>query len=184
MAGVALLDIGSGTTDLLIFKNGAPCFLSVIPLGGNHITRNIMEFYSIDWSTAEKIKIQYGSSVSKFWDEESVTPGLILKGLEEVKLNKVNQIIHLRIEELLQYVVLEIDKSGLKDKLQCGLVITGGGSLLKNLTAIIKTKTGMDARIGYPLLNLYNFKLEELNNPIYASCLGLIINGFNYQLHS
>ncbi|MFZ3274419.1 MAG: cell division protein FtsA, partial [Lutibacter sp.] len=154
-AGVALIDIGGGTTDLAIFKNGIIRHTAVIPYGGNVITEDIKEGCSIIEKQAELLKTKFGSAwPGENKDNEIVSiPGLRGRDPKEITLKNLSKIIHARVVEIIEQVYLEIKNYGHeepKKKLIAGIVLTGGGAELKHIKQLVEYITGMDTRIGYP----------------------------------
>jgi len=154
-AGVALIDIGGGTTDLAIFRDGIIRHTAVIPFGGNVITEDIKEGCSIIEKQAELLKIKFGSAwPGENKDNEIVSiPGLRGRDPKEITLKNLSKIIHARVVEIIEQVYVEIKNYGheeQKKKLIAGIVLTGGGSQLKHLKQLVEYITGMDTRIGYP----------------------------------
>lgn len=183
-AGVALIDIGGGTTDLAIFKNGIIRHTAVIPFGGNVITEDIKEGCSIIEKQAELLKTKFGSAwPGENKDNEIVSiPGLRGRDPKEITLKNLSRIIHARVVEIVEQVFLEIKNYGHeepKKKLIAGIVLTGGGAQLKHLKQLVEYITGMDTRIGYPNENLAGDSDESLSSPQYATAVGLLMNGLN-----
>ncbi len=183
-AGVALIDIGGGTTDLAIFKNGIIRHTAVIPFGGNVITDDIKEGCSIIEKQAELLKTKFGSAwPGENKDNEIVSiPGLRGRDPKEITLKNLSKIIHARVVEIIEQVFLEIKNYGHeepKKKLIAGIVLTGGGAQLKHLKQLVEYITGMDTRIGYPNENLAGDSDESLSSPQYATAVGLLMNGLN-----
>ena len=183
-AGVALIDIGGGTTDLAIFKNGIIRHTAVIPFGGNVITEDIKEGCSIIEKQAELLKTKFGSAwPGENKDNEIVSiPGLRGRDPKEITLKNLSKIIHARVVEIIEQVFLEIKNYGHeepKKKLIAGIVLTGGGAQLKHLKQLVEYITGMDTRIGYPNENLAGDTDESFSSPQYATAVGLLMNGLN-----
>ncbi len=179
-AGVALLDIGGGTTDLAIFKDGIIRHTSVIPFGGNVITEDIKQGCSIIEKQAELLKIKFGSAwPGENKDNEIVSiPGLRGREPKEITLKNLSKIIHARVVEIIEQVYVEIKNYGheeQKKKLIAGIVLTGGGSQLKHLKQLVEYITGMDTRIGYPNEHLAGDSDEEVASPLYATAVGLLM---------
>ncbi|WP_127021556.1 cell division protein FtsA [Flagellimonas beolgyonensis] len=179
-AGVALIDIGGGTTDLAIFKDGIIRHTSVIPFGGNVITEDIKEGCSIIEKQAELLKIKFGSAwPGENKDNEIVSiPGLRGREPKEITLKNLSKIIHARVVEIIEQVYVEIKNYGheeQKKKLIAGIVLTGGGSQLKHLKQLVEYITGMDTRIGYPNEHLAGDSDEEIASPLYATAVGLLM---------
>ena len=180
-AGVALIDIGGGTTDLAIFKDGIIRHTSVIPFGGNIITDDIKEGCSIIEKQAELLKIKFGSAwPGENKDNEIVSiPGLRGRDPKEISLKNLSKIIHARVVEIIEQVYMEIKNYGHEDqkkKLIAGVVLTGGGSQLKHLKQLVEYVTGMDARIGLPNEHLAGNNSIEISNPTFATAVGLVMN--------
>ncbi len=180
-AGVALIDIGGGTTDLAIFKDGIIRHTAVIPFGGNVITEDIKEGCSIIEKQAELLKIKFGSAwPGENKDNEIVSiPGLRGREPKEITLKNLSKIIHARVVEIIEQVYLEIKNYGheeQKKKLIAGIVLTGGGSQLKHLKQLVEYITGMDTRIGYPNEHLAGDSDAETTSPLFATAVGLVMN--------
>ena len=183
-AGVAIIDIGGGTTDLAIFKNGIIRHTAVIPFGGNVITEDIKEGCSIIEKQAELLKTKFGSAwPGENKDNEIVSiPGLRGRDPKEITLKNLSKIIHARVVEIVEQAYLEIKNYGHeepKKKLIAGIVLTGGGAELKHIKQLVEYITGMDTRIGYPNENLAGGTDESLSSPQYATVVGLLMNGLN-----
>jgi len=180
-AGVALIDIGGGTTDLAIFKDGIIRHTAVIPFGGNVITEDIKEGCSIIEKQAELLKVKFGSAwPGENKDNEIVSiPGLRGREPKEITLKNLSKVIHFRVVEIVEQVFLEIKNYGhdeQKKKLIAGIVITGGGAQLKHLKQLVEYITGMDTRIGYPNEHLAGNSDPETTSPMYATAVGLVLN--------
>ncbi len=188
-AGVALIDIGGGTTDLAIFKDGIIRHTAVIPFGGNVITEDIKEGCSIIEKQAELLKIKFGSAwPGENKDNEIVSiPGLRGRDPKEITLKNLSKIIHARVQEIIEQVYAEIKNYGheeQKKKLIAGIVLTGGGSQLKHLKQLVEYITGMDTRIGYPNEHLAGDTDKSMTSPLYATAVGLVMNAAANQLPS
>jgi cell division protein FtsA len=185
-AGVALIDIGGGTTDLAIFKDGIIRHTAVIPFGGNVITEDIKEGCSIIEKQAELLKIKFGSAWPGENKETEIVsiPGLRGREPKEITLKNLSKIIHARVQEIIEHVYLEIKNYGhetQKGKLIAGIVLTGGGSQLKHLRQLVEYITGMDTRIGYPNEHLAGDSEDVLSSPSYATAVGLLMEGLEKQ---
>mgnify|MGYP000501112262 CR=1 FL=1 len=183
-AGVALIDIGGGTTDLAIFKDGIIRHTAVIPFGGNVITDDIKEGCSIIEKQAELLKIKFGSAWPGENKETEIVsiPGLRGREPKEITLKNLSKIIHARVQEIIEHVYLEVKNYGhetAKGKLIAGIVLTGGGSQLKHLRQLVEYITGMDARIGFPNEHLAGDSEDALSSPSYATAVGLLMEGLN-----
>jgi cell division protein FtsA len=185
-AGVALIDIGGGTTDLAIFKDGIIRHTAVIPFGGNIITEDIKDGCSIIEKQAELLKIKFGSAwPGENKDNEIVSiPGLRGREPKEISLKNLAKIIHYRAVEIIEQVFLEIKNYGHEEKrkkLIAGIVLTGGGAQLKHLKQLVEYITGMDTRVGYPNEHLAGDTNKEIASPIYATAVGLVMNSLEKQ---
>ena len=177
-AGVVLVDIGGGTTDVAIFYDGIIRHTAVIPFGGNIITEDIKEGCGIIKTQAEQLKMRFGSALSQENQENEIIsiPGLRGRPHKEISVKFLAQIIQARMEEILEFVLFEIKSSGFERKLAAGIVVTGGGALLKHLPQLVMLTTGMDCRIGTPNEHLAGAD-DELKNPLYATGVGLVMKG-------
>ncbi|MGZ3883371.1 MAG: cell division protein FtsA [Bacteroidia bacterium] len=177
-AGVVLVDIGGGTTDVAIFYDGIIRHTAVIPFGGNIITEDLKEGCSIIKTQAEQLKVRFGSALAQENQENEIIsiPGLRGRPHKEISVKFLAQIIQARMEEILEFVLFEIKSSGYERKLSAGIVVTGGGSMLKHLPQLVMLTTGMDCRIGTPNEHLSNTD-DELKNPLYATGVGLVMKG-------
>ncbi len=180
-AGVALVDIGGGTTDITIFKDGLIRHTAVIPFGGNVITRDIQEGCTVMHDQAEKLKVRFGSALAdEIFDNRIITiPGFRGKEHKEITEKNLARIIQARVEEIFDYVFWEIRRSGFEKKLIAGLVLTGGGSLLKNINLLAEYHTGLSCRIGEPIEHLAHGYNPTLASPMYATGVGLLIHAIN-----
>lgn len=180
-AGVVLVDIGGGTTDVAIFHEGIIRHTAVIPFGGNVITEDIKEGCSIMRKQAEKLKVKFGSALASESQENEMVciPGLRGREPKEISVRNLASIIQARMEEIIEHVYFEIKNSGYEKRLVGGIVVTGGGAQLKHITQLIEYITGMDTRIGYPTEHLGSANnFENLTSPMYATGIGLVIKGF------
>ena len=185
-AGVALIDIGGGTTDLAIFKDGIIRHTAVIPFGGNVITEDIKEGCSIIEKQAELLKIKFGSAwPGENKDTEIVSiPGLHGRDPKEISLKTLSKIINARVVEIIEQVFLEIKNYGQNDqkkKLIAGIVLTGGGSQLKHLKQLVEYITGMDTRVGYPSEHMAGDTQEIVSSPLFATSVGLLMNALEHR---
>lgn len=188
-AGVALIDIGGGTTDLAIFKDGIIRHTAVIPFGGNVITEDIKEGCSIIEKQAELLKTKFGSAwPGENKDNEIVSiPGLRGREPKEITLKNLSKIIHARVVEIIEQVFVEIKNYGheeQKKKLIGGIVLTGGGSQLKHLKQLVEYITGMDTRIGYPNEHLAGDSASDIASPVYATAVGLVMKALETKKYA
>lgn len=181
-AGVVLVDIGGGTTDVAIFKDGIIRHTAVIPFGGNIITEDIKEGCTIIEKQAEMLKLKFGSAWPGENSENEIVaiPGLRGREPKEISLKNLSRIIHARVVEIIDQVHMEIKNYGYeedKKKLIAGIVLTGGGAQLKHIKQLVEYETGMDTRIGYPNEHLAKGADEKLSSPMYATAIGLVMKG-------
>ena len=179
-AGIGLVDIGGGTTDIAIYYDDVIRHTAVIPFGGNVVTRDIKEGCSILSRQAEQLKIQFGSALGDLAQDDKVVtiPGISGREPKEISFKSLAYIIQSRMEEIIDAVVYEIENSGIADKLSAGIVLTGGGALLRHLPQLVKFKTGYDVRVGYPNEHLASESIEEINQPQFSTSVGLILKGY------
>ena len=180
-AGVAILDIGGGTSDLAVFNDGILKHTAVIPFGGENITHDIRMGLGVLKSQAEALKVQFGSALA---DEAQANAYITIPGLKgmpakEISVKNLAQIIQARMSEILDFVTYHIKQVGLDTRLlNGGIILTGGGSQLKHLIQLTEYTTGLNARIGLPNEHLAPNHIDELKKPMYATCLGLILKGY------
>jgi cell division protein FtsA len=180
-AGVALVDIGGGTTDLAIFQDNIIRHTAVIPFGGNVISEDIKEGCSIIRKQAEQLKVKFGSALALENRENEIVsiPGLRGRPPKEISVKNLARIIEARMTEIIGQVYYEIKNSGYENKLTAGIVITGGGAQLKHVRQLFNFITGMDTRIGYPTEHLAS-EHDELASPIFSTGVGLVLVGYSY----
>lgn len=180
-AGVVLVDIGGGTTDVAIFQDGIIRHTAVIPFGGNIITDDIKEGCTIIRKQAELLKVRFGSALASENQANDIVviPGLSGRDPKEISVKNLAHIIQARMEEIIEQVYFEIRNSGFERKLIAGIVITGGGAQLKHLPQLFEYLTGMDTRIGYPTEHLAAGN-DQVASPMYATGVGLVLKGFEY----
>jgi cell division protein FtsA len=181
-AGVVLVDIGGGTTDVAIYYDNVIRHTAVIPFGGNMVTEDIKQGCSILQKQAEDLKVKFGYAIGDIAPENKVVsiPGIAGREPKEISFKNLAYIIQSRMEEILDAVNFEIQNSGFAEKLTAGVVITGGGAMLKNLPQLVKYKTAMDVRLGHPNVHLTGKGKDEINQPMYATSVGLILKGLDY----
>jgi len=181
-AGIAILDIGGGTTDLAVFYEGILKHTAVIPFGGENITNDIKMGLGVLKTQAELMKVQYGSALADAAQANAFIKIPGLRGLpsREISVKNLASIIQARMSEILAFVTFHLKQVGLDNKmLNGGIVLTGGGSQLKHLIQLTEYATGLNARIGYPNEHLATNHIAELQKPMYATCIGLIMKGYN-----
>ncbi|MEI7896107.1 MAG: cell division protein FtsA [bacterium] len=183
-AGVVLVDIGGGTSDIAIFHAGIIRHTAVIPLGGEIISEDIKEGCSIIKKHAEELKVKFGSALARENREEEIVaiPGLRGRTPKEISLKNLASIIQARMEEIIEHIYYEIKNSGYEKKLIGGIVLTGGGAQLKHIAQLTEFMTGLDTRIGYPNEHLSTDVVPEMGSPMFATGVGLVIEGIGrYQ---
>ncbi len=183
--GVALVDIGGGTTDVAIFLGNIIRHTAVIPFGGNIITKDIKSGLEILENQAELLKIKFGSAMYTEEQENVMVsiPGLRGRPPKEIAVRNLSEIIGARYKEIIDLVYHEIKSSGYENKLMTGVVLTGGGSLIKNLKQLVAYVTGKETRIGYPNEHLGAESKDIVVSPMYSTGVGLVLKGFEYMEH-
>lgn len=185
-AGVAILDIGGGTSDLAVFYEGILKHTAVIPFGGENISNDIRMGLGVLKSQAEAMKVQFGSALA---DEAKANAFITIPGLKgmpakEISVKNLSQIIQARMGEILDFVTYHLKQVGLDNRsLNGGIILTGGGAQLKHLIQLTEYTTGLNARIGYPNEHLAPNHIEELKKPMYSTCIGLILKGYSDYEH-
>ena len=179
-AGVCLVDIGGGTTDIAIFHEGVIRHTAVIPFGGNVITQDIKQGCKIMEVYAERLKLRFGSAVAHEENDNEVVaiPGMKHHPPKEISLWNLASIIQARMEEIIEFIHKEIITRHFEDKLNAGLVLTGGGAALRGIVPLFAHMVGMEARIGYPNEHLGKDFSSEIKSPMYATAIGLVMCGF------
>lgn len=181
-AGVAILDIGGGTSDLAVFQEGILRHTAVIPFGGENITNDIKTGLSVMKSQAEAMKVQFGSALSQEAKSNAIItiPGIRGMAPKQVSVKTLAQIIQARMSEILDFVTYHLKQVGMENRaLNGGIILTGGGSQLKHLIQLTEYQTGLNARIGFPNEHLASGHIAELTKPMYSTCIGLILKGYN-----
>jgi cell division protein FtsA len=175
-AGVVVIDLGAGTTSIAVYFENVMRFLSVIPFGGNVITLDIKEGCNILLRQAESMKVQYGAALGDFVPANRMVtiPGINGWEPKEISFKSLAYIIQARMEEIVESIFLQVEKCDFADRLGAGIVITGGGAKLEGLGQLVKFKTGMDVRIGYPIVSLPFEQEKVLDSPQYATAFGLL----------
>src|SRR6187431_1917233 len=181
-AGVAIVDIGGGTTDLAVFYEGILKHTAVIPFGGENITNDIKNGLGVLKTQAEQMKVQFGSALSDEAKSNAfiTIPGLRGMAAKEISVKNLANIIQARMSEIMDFVTYHLKQVGLDNRmLNGGVILTGGGSQLKHLIQLTEYVTGLNARIGFPNEHLSGGHIEELAKPMYSTCIGLILKGYN-----
>jgi cell division protein FtsA len=186
-AGVAIVDIGGGTTDLAVFYEGILKHTAVIPFGGENITNDIKTGLGVLKTQAEQMKVQFGSALSNEAKANAfiTIPGLRGMPAKEISVKNLANIIQARMSEIMDFVSYHLKQVGLDNRmLNGGIVLTGGGSQLKHLIQLTEYVTGLNARIGFPTEHLAGGHIEELARPTYSTCIGLILKGYSDYEHN
>ncbi len=180
--GVVLIDMGAGTTEILIFHDKVLRHLSVLPFGGNIITKDIVEGCNIQEKQAEAIKQQVGNAIPENTIEGNyiAIPGIKNRASKEISVRNLSRIIAARTEELFEIIDNEISNSGWADRMGAGIVLTGGCANMLGLKQLVETMTGFEVRIGHPNEYLGKSKTEAIKNPSYATAVGLALAGSMY----
>ncbi len=179
-AGVCLVDIGGGTTDIAIFHENIIRHASVIPFGGNIITSDIKDGCNVLNQQAETLKTKFGQALAEMANENKVVSisGLKNRAPKEISIKNLARIIEARMEEIIEMVHTKIVISGYENRLAGGIVFTGGGSQLVSIKQLFEYMTGLDARIGFPNEHLGKSKVDDIKSPMYATSVGLVLSGF------
>lgn len=180
-AGVAIVDIGGGTTDMAVFYDGILKHTAVIPYAGVNITNDIRNGLGVLRAQAEQMKVQFGTALA---DEANANAYITIPGLrglppKEISVKNLAHIIQARMQEILDYVVYHLKQIDLDKRLYGGIILTGGGAQLKHIIQLTEYVTGLGARIGYPNEHLAGGHAEALMNPMYSTCIGLILRGYH-----
>ena len=186
-AGVAIVDIGGGTTDLAVFYEGILKHTAVIPFGGENITNDIKTGLGVLKTQAEQMKVQFGSALSNEAKANAyiTIPGLRGMPAKEISVKNLAGIIQARMSEIMDFVTYHLKQVGLDNRmLNGGVVMTGGGAQLRHLIQLTEYITGLNARIGYPTEHLAAGHIEELAKPTYSTCIGLSLTGYSDYEHN
>src|SRR4051812_45899951 len=185
-AGVAIVDIGGGTTDLAVFYEGILKHTAVIPFGGENITNDIKTGLGVLKTQAEQMKVQFGSALANEAKANAyiTIPGLRGMPAKEISVKNLANIVQARMSEIMDFVSYHLKQVGMDNRmLNGGIVLTGGGSQLKHLIQLTEYVTGLNARIGFPNEHLAAGHIEELAKPTYSTCIGLILKGYDDYEH-
>lgn len=179
--GVAMVDIGGGTTDLAIYYDGILRHTAVIALGGFVITKDIKDACGILHRQAEQLKVQFGTALGEAAPEDIVSvKGISGREPKKISIKFLSKVIQARMEEIIDHVVFEIENSGFADKIGAGITITGGGALLKHLRQLMSYKTSIDVHVGYPSRSL-SVENQDVNLPMYSTSIGLLLSGYQFE---
>jgi cell division protein FtsA len=179
-AGVVLVDIGGGTTDVAVLHDNTIRHTAVVAIAGQKVTDDIRIGLSVLEDQAEKLKREHGIAYADLIGEDEIItiPGIAGRPPKEIKKSVLARIIQARVEEILEIVAIEIKRSGYAQQLSAGVVLTGGGSLLEGICPLANEILGMDAKIGLPR-GLSGGLVNEVRSPIYATSVGLVMHALN-----
>ncbi len=179
--GVVLVDIGGGTTDITIFADGVISHTCVLPFGGDVITSDVRQVFQITPADAEDLKTKFGNALASEAANNRYIRIANRRGQQHTEISEAHlaEVIEVRMEEILRYIDFQISLSNVRDRLQGGIVLTGGGSLLKNIDKLTEFFTGIPTRIGLPVEHLAQGYDSELSSPIFATSIGLLIGGID-----
>jgi len=181
--GVAVIDIGAGTTDIAVFCENIIRYSAVFGIGGQHVTDDIAKVLGILHSQAEKIKRDYGHAIQTniLNDEVIQIPGVSGRNPMEITKGLLAEIIQPRLEEIFEFAYAEIKNSGYANRLSAGIVLTGGCSLLRGAAELAQDVFGMPVKIGIPTEIAHGGFAREVENPIFATSVGLVLHGVRYR---
>ena len=179
-AGIVLVDIGGGTTDVAIFYDGIIRHTAVIPFGGNIITSDIKEGCCVMQNQAEQLKVKFGKALASEARENEIIsiPGLRGRAPKEISVKNLSHIIEARMQDIIELVYKEISASGYANNLAAGMVITGGGSQLQYIQQLFEYMTGIPSQIGFPNEHLGKGNTDSIKSPMYSTSVGLVLAGF------
>lgn len=175
--GVVLVDIGGGTTDLAIWKEGSLIHSQIIPVGGNHFTNDLAVALKIPHAEAERIKINHGSVLAETLNQNShiTVQGISGTKAREVQLSYVAKVLGARAEELFTLINEQLSEKELNEEITGGIVLTGGGALIKGLPELGEYIMERPTKIGYPAP--FGGMTNIMQNPKYSTVLGLLLEG-------
>lgn len=184
-AGVVLVDIGGGTTDVAVFQDNTIRHTAVVAIAGQKVTDDIRIGLSVLEDQAERLKREHGLAYLDLIHEDEVitVPGIAGRPPKEIKKSILSKIIQARMEEILEIVAIEVKRSGYASEMSAGVVITGGGSLLEGICPLANDVLGMDAKVGLPR-GLTGGLVSEVRNPIYSTGVGLVLHALQHKTES
>jgi cell division protein FtsA len=179
--GVALVDMGSGTTDVTVFYDGSVRHTAVLPIGGNHVTNDIAAGLRTPFADAERLKLRYGccKAARVVEDQRIEVPNTAGKAERTVSRQILCEIIEPRMDEVFQIIRKEIARSGYQDNLSSGVVMTGGAMLLPGAVDMAQLVIGMPVRLGIP--DIVAGLTDVVSSPVYAGAVGLVLYGVKQQ---
>ena len=175
--GVCLVDIGGGTTDIAVFKNGSIRHTAVIAVAGDQITNDIAVAFRTPTQSAEDIKIKYGCALRQLADAREVVevPGVDGREARQLSIQTLAEVIEPRVVELYELVLQELRRSGMEEMIASGIVITGGSAMMRGMIELGEEIFHMPVRMGMP--RYVGGLSEVVSNPRYATGVGLILMG-------
>jgi cell division protein FtsA len=180
--GVALIDIGGGTSDIAVFEDNTIRHTAVVAVAGNKVTDDVRKGLGVMRDQAEALKCEFGvAMVEMAEDEEIAIPGVGGRTEKRIGRHALAQIIQPRLEEILEIAAIEIKRSGYARHLSAGVVLTGGGSLIPGTDELASEILGMDARIGRPM-GLSAGLVQEVSDPKFATAVGLVLYGLRPEM--
>lgn len=179
--GVALVDIGGGTSDIAIFHNGLIRHTAVIPYGGDIITADIREAFQLGKEQAEALKVKCGSAYPEESRKNQIQSIQDFPGRKpkEISVYNLSLVIHARATEIINLIYDQIRMSGYANKLAAGIVLTGGGANLQYINLLMESITGLDTQMGIPNQHLGMGMVDEVKSPMYATGVGLVLKGYD-----
>lgn len=190
-AGVVLVDLGGGTTSIAIYHENVLRYLSIVPFGGNVVTNDIKEGYTLLLRQAEALKVQFGSAMGEHAAENKVVtiPGINGWEPKEISFKSLAYIIQARMEEIIESIYYQIERSGYANRMGAGIVLAGGGARLDGLRQLVLFKTGLDVRVGKAINGIPSKDEKTIDTPQYATAFGLLKmavknpNAFNEEVY-
>jgi cell division protein FtsA len=181
-AGVVMVDIGGGTTNIAVFHDSVLRHSAIIPFGGGVITNDIKEGCAVLQKQAESLKTQFGSALGTHAREDAVVtiPGIPGWEPKEISFKSLACIIQARMEEIIELFMHHVERSGYYEKLGAGIVLTGGGAMLSHLSELTKLKTGLDVRVGASSMAFSDEETRSMKDPSLSSSVGLLISAGQY----
>jgi len=178
-AGIILADIGGGTTDIAIFKDGSIWHTAILPVAGYQLTRDIAIGLGLPFDVAEEMKKRYGSVMSIYEGANAETASPLSEDGHGASYQDLYDILRARVEEIIRLILLELPRSDYESLVPAGLVLTGGSSNLSGIDALGRDIMQLPVRIGTPE-NIYGIN-DSLRDPAYATSVGLLIWGAKNQ---
>jgi cell division protein FtsA len=175
--GVCLVDIGGGTTDIAVFKQGAIRHTAVVPIAGDQITNDVAVAFRTPTQSAEEIKIKHGCALRQLADPREVVevPGVDGRDARQLSVQTLAEVIEPRVVELYEFILGELRRSGMEEMIASGIVITGGSSMMRGMVELGEEIFHMPVRLGMP--RYVGGLSEVVSNPRYATGVGLVLMG-------